>query len=204
MNQSNLIYALKDGNLVHISTVESGLKCNCTCPSCGEELIARKGKKVIHHFAHKSKINCSYGYQTSLHLLAKEILLEEKQIFLPEVAINFYEYGGSYKTAKIAEEMPLFLDDVQLEKKEGEIIPDVIAYRGDKKLYIEIYVTHKIDDNKKQKIINEDVSTIEIDLSEVDRYITKEMLRDILLKQSEKKKWIYNSAINKWYKKFVS
>lgn len=72
MKMVNMVYALKNGKTVHISEVESGLKCECICPACGEALIARKGKKVIHHFAHKSTEECEYGYQTSLHLVARK------------------------------------------------------------------------------------------------------------------------------------
>lgn len=76
MKTLNLTYALKDNSLVHISEVESGLQCGCKCPACGETLIARKGDKVIHHFAHKSTVECEFGYQTSLHLAAKKVISE--------------------------------------------------------------------------------------------------------------------------------
>ena len=43
-NQLNLLYALRDNSIVSISDVESGLKCGCVCPACGERLVAKKGK----------------------------------------------------------------------------------------------------------------------------------------------------------------
>ena len=76
MKNLNLVYALKDNIIVHISEVESGLRCGCKCPACIETLIARKGNKVLHHFAHKSTIECEFGYQTSLHLAAKRVISE--------------------------------------------------------------------------------------------------------------------------------
>lgn len=45
--QLNLIYALKVAEIVNIAGVESGKKCNCVCPACGEQLIAKKGKKQM-------------------------------------------------------------------------------------------------------------------------------------------------------------
>ena len=66
VKHSNLIYAVKDGKVIHISAVESGLSCGCTCPACGESLVAKKGQKMMHHFAHKSGSDCEYGYETSL------------------------------------------------------------------------------------------------------------------------------------------
>jgi competence CoiA-like predicted nuclease len=51
-NQVKLPFGLRDGELVHISTVQSGLACKCSCAACDAILIARKGIKNAHHFAH--------------------------------------------------------------------------------------------------------------------------------------------------------
>lgn len=69
----NLTYALdSEGKLVNIEQAESGKKCNCICPACEESLVAKKGKKREHHFAHSSGKNCEDAYETMLHQLAKE------------------------------------------------------------------------------------------------------------------------------------
>ena len=67
-------YALRNNSIVSISDVESGLKCGCVCPACWERLIAKKGKIMMHHFAYYSGENCAYGYESSLHLAAKDII----------------------------------------------------------------------------------------------------------------------------------
>lgn len=67
-------YALRNNSIVSISDVESGLKCGCVCPACGERLIAKKGKIMMHHFAYYSGENGAYGYESSLHLAAKDII----------------------------------------------------------------------------------------------------------------------------------
>ena len=33
--------ALKNGNLISINEVKSGLKCDCFCPVCNSQLVAR-------------------------------------------------------------------------------------------------------------------------------------------------------------------
>lgn len=48
--RNQLIYTLKDGVATSIENVESGLKCGCICPSCGEPLVVKKGTKRMHHF----------------------------------------------------------------------------------------------------------------------------------------------------------
>jgi competence protein CoiA len=48
------------------------------CPGCGEEVILRKGGKVIHHFAHKPPVTCSWAVgETKDHLRAKALLLND-------------------------------------------------------------------------------------------------------------------------------
>lgn len=195
---------MKDGQLIHISEVESGLNCECYCPSCGERLVAKKGNMVVHHFAYKANSECAAGYQTSLHLLAKEILAESKTLLIPKVSIDFSKYGTSYKQTIISEPKMIDIDRVELELKQGEIIPDIIAYCGDKKIYIEIYVTHKIDDFKLEKIKSSGISTIEIDLSQTDRFISKEILKEELIEKTENKTWVFNSIEKSWYDRFVN
>ena len=41
IKRNQLIYAIKDGVATSIENVESGLKCGCICPSCGEPLQGR-------------------------------------------------------------------------------------------------------------------------------------------------------------------
>lgn len=90
---SKLIYALKDGNIVSIDEVQSGKDCGCVCPACGDELIARKGEKRMHHFAHRSNEDCEYGYESSLHLAAKAILSRSEKMVIPPVYVEFPQSG---------------------------------------------------------------------------------------------------------------
>lgn len=197
----NLFYALKDERIIHIDSVESGLNCNCVCPACGERLIARKGSIVVHHFAHQSGSVCEYGYQTSLHLAAKDILASTKKMMVPSVVLSF---PCSDKKVKIRDGMSLSFDRVELERKQGDIIPDIVVYCGDRKLFVEIFVTHKIDEIKLEKIKEQNISTIEIDLSKIDREITSKDLEQVLFHESENKKWVYNSLCEKWLQRFLS
>ncbi len=66
---------------------------------------------------------------------------------------------------------------------------------------IEIYVTHKVDDEKEKKIKQQlDIETIEFDLSHIDRTITKDDLRKILMTrefQDGHGYWIHHRGISK-------
>ena len=59
------------------------------------------------------------------------------------------------------------VDNVTLERKLGDIVPDVILDIDGQQLMVEIAVTHFIDEVKGEKIRELDVSTIEIDLSKL-------------------------------------
>lgn len=200
MKTLNLTYALKDNSLVHISEVESGLQCGCKCPACGETLIARKGNKVIHHFAHKSTVECEFGYQTSLHLAAKKVISENGIIQVPALYLTFPETG---KKELVEPEKVLRVSEVILEKKLDNIIPDILLITDIGKIIVEIFVTHEIDLEKKKRIKALGIPTIEIDLSKIDRNISERDLQEILINKNEYKSWIYNGKREETYKKFL-
>ena len=198
--QLNLTVALKNGVITSIADVESGLKCGCVCPACGEQLVAKKGAMVKHHFAHHAGHNCEYGYESSLHLAAKEILSRTKKITLPPVYVVFPDSNKPNELVCNAKEIEI--EKVELEKRFGDVIPDVVVYTGGKQLFIEVYVTHRIDDEKLQKLKEADISTIEIDLSTKDSITSMDELAELLLSDNEKKKWKYNRLANKYLQKF--
>ena len=85
-----LPYGLRGEQLLHISQVETGLACGCTCPGCGAALVARNAAKNVKvaHFAHYQALECITGLQTAIHLAAKDIIARHKQLCLPGVAGN--------------------------------------------------------------------------------------------------------------------
>lgn len=197
--QQYMTWALKDEKMVHVDEVERGLKCGCICPACGEPLIAKQGEKKTHHFAHQSTVNCEYGYESSLHLLSKEILSETQIFRIPPVEVHFRE---SHKLpVEVSDSKDIKIDEVKLEHRIGGIIPDVVLYSGEKEFLVEIYVTHRVDEEKLEKIRALDISVIEIDLSNQET-ISKEMLREILINGIEKKEWLFNRVEDRYYKEF--
>ena len=202
-----LKYGLKDGKIISINEAERGLKCDCICPYCGAKLEAKKGDVRIPHFAHYQKSTCEFGYQTSLHMLAKQLISEKKMIKIPLIDCECYyedlnEFDGYRSEKKIIREERLLENvKVYLEQKENGIIPDIIVQFGEHKLYVEIYVTHKVDDVKKQIVKQSNISMLEIDLNEVDREISEEELSKYLFEDTSKSKWINNIVYNNEYNK---
>ncbi len=75
--------------------VDRGLACNCICPVCETQLVAKKGKKNEHHFAHYNAQECAGALETVLHLKAKEVLEKTNLILIPPIEANIgISYGG--------------------------------------------------------------------------------------------------------------
>lgn len=198
--QFNLTVALKNDVITNINDVESGLKCGCICPACKEPLVAKKGKKMMHHFAHHAGHSCEYGYESSLHLAAKGILSRAKRMTLPAVYVSFPD---SYKKDEpVCSAKEIEIDKVELEQRFGDVIPDVVVHAGGKQFFVEIYVTHCVNDEKLAKLKKADISTIEIDLSKKTSITSVEELEGLLLGDSEEKKWKYNSVANRYLRAF--
>jgi competence protein CoiA len=164
--------ALKDDIIVGIDDVENGLNCKCICIDCGEKLIARNnGKKRRHHFAHKHE--CSGNIETYLHKVAKEIIKKNKKIKLPNGEI--YNYIT-----------------IEFEKSYKDIRPDVIIRNDNSLLFVEIAVTHFIDDIKKTKIELMEIPTIEIDLSSFTYNSSLDEIEKAVIHKIDYKKYIWN------------
>jgi hypothetical protein len=198
---SKLPYGIrKEGDterLVHISEIrpeESGLRCNCICPSCGERLQAklpRTKKDFTPRFAHHSSDSCGYAVETALHLKAKEIIEEAKYIVVPEVIARYDKI-----TRKISPSKEIYFNQVVLERRLNDIVPDIIAYKNGKPLIIEVTVTHGIDNIKREKIKKLGISTLEIDLSNIDLF-NHEQLQYEVISGINCKRWIYNAVAEK-------
>lgn len=189
-----LIYA-KDrlGRMVHVDHVPNGAACGCVCPGCGEPLIARNnGDVVTPHFAHFSGSECVIARETSLHLLAKEVVAEAKCIMLPA-------YGNVFSPTVQR------FDEVEVEQRNdiSSLQPDLcgVVHKSngmDARLWIEIKVTHPVDSAKRATITKRGVSCVEIDLSRyMNTNVGKEELRTFLTEVSDAREWINNPVLER-------
>ena len=176
-----LTYALDEGGaLVHVDDVAKGAKCACRCPHCDAPLYAKNaGTQREHHFAHAHGHECEGAYESSLHLLAKEILQETGRIMLPR------SNGGHFPTGSVR------IRNVEIEKWDDRygIRPDAegIMDNGER-LLIEFYVSHKVDGKKRQIIVDNHLKCIEIDINY--QALDKAELKEFLTGTDEDRKWI--------------
>ena len=194
--EPKLTYALdSSGKMVHISSVERGLSCNCRCPKCNEFLVAKLGHEGGRqpHFAHHKGSDCHGSYMSALHKLAEQIIEEEMTVMVP-----------AYKEI---DKQKLEFEKVEVEQRveRKDLQPDIVGLTSDGlRWIIEIRNTHEVDESKKAKLIESNITCLEIDVREQ----TLENLKSFILESAESREWInnpnYDAQINEAKRKRVS
>ena len=184
------------GALVSVEEVLRGLKCDCICPECKSLLIARQGDKKQWHFAHANNAECAGAPMTALHLLAQQIIQDEKQIMLPPYK------GRYYKPSKQLIQFEKVFLEQRIPIENRYIQPDCIGRITDKgiphDLLIEILVTHEVDEKKKNDIKALNLACIEIDLSDlIDTDYTSKIIKERLLNNGGDRVWLNNPVFEK-------
>lgn len=178
-----------DGAIVHVSAVERGLACDCVCPGCGGRLVAHKGERKEHHFQHHSSAPCVGAFETALHKLAKQILDRELRLTLPMVGYGegddrvIESLGGVFE-----------FDRAELEVPFAGFQPDVVLYRGERRLLVEVLVTHETDLAKQERIAATGLSAVEIDLSNLPRDADIDQVTDALCRTAPRW-WLHNERL---------
>jgi len=130
--------------------------------------------------------------------MAKQILLEEKIVYLPPLELRESGTDLSGKRHIVSElvcaKVSQKLDRVELERTVSDFRPDVIGFIGDLPVFIEIAVTHFIGMEKIKKIRAGSYRSIEIDLSKVAYSTTKSQLKDLVVHEELNKKWLSHES----------
>ncbi|WP_454254341.1 DUF7828 domain-containing protein [Pseudomonas sp. Marseille-Q8238] len=177
-----------NGQLITIENAMRGLACNCTCASCGEPVVARKGLIREHHFSHHSnKESCLIQRESLLHLYAKEVIRNQLGLQLPPMP-------GTWPTSEDKTSWWDF-ERVDEEVPQQGFQPDLVAHlRDGSQLFIEVAVTSFIGVEKLERIKSAGINTVEIDLSELlfnKQPIPSEEVKAHILEQTRNKSWIY-------------
>ena len=214
----DIIYARskRDNKIVSIDDIPiemSGLACMCKCVQCGADLQAcsLEEKKVAKYFRHHSdKIssdrgtsNCSSkkANEKALHEMAEQIIQEEKKVYVPCRTISLNEAGIEDIPEVVARQVGEFklyaggcveAESVHLEKQLPGFKPDAFLRTKRGELLVEFFVSHKVDEEKKEKVAQYGSAMIEIDLREwMEKPISSEELRSFITRENKNRKWIY-------------
>ena len=214
-----IIYGIRntDGKIISIDEVPDGMSgslCDCICASCGRELLACSlNGKVRRYFRHKGvnenleveglRENCNpiQANESALHKMAKQILSEAKMIVVPCKTITATEAGITDLPQEMINRIPRFelhntitieAESVELEKHLEDFTPDAVFTTKRGELLVEIFVSHKVDSDKRQKARKYGAAMLEIDLRNyTDEPISSDILRSIIIDEVQDKKWVF-------------
>ncbi len=190
--------------LVHITDVERGRNCNCVCPDCGFSLIAHKGSKNQPHFKHAIDNQCKG--ESAIHFAAKQIIRERKRITLPGYNIDRSgkkdsrgEWHSVEPKSVVKDGEIINFDSVQEEMVLHGMKADILAQKGSTPLIIEIFYRHKVEDQKRLKIFEANISAIEIDLSD----LTPEDIKSwetfwLYINDVNRIRWLHNTKAQRY------
>lgn len=187
-------FGILDGRVVAPGEVQSGAACGCICPGCGGRLVAKKGSIKRWHFSHLNAEPYDSCAESAIHAAAKQVLLEQREFRTPEFSIGLtakaldgrelYEYEVLSPVRRIR------FDRAVPEEKVGDIRPDVVGYRGERRLLVEMYFRHRVDLEKREKLVRLGMPAIEIDLSDLEAGIGFDAVKERVLTAIIKKEWL--------------
>jgi hypothetical protein len=193
--------SMADDRLYEPRDVPLGKACNCLCPGCKQILYSKHclSGKVAPHFAHAPGTECAKGYETALHLAAKQLIDERRTLAFPALKARVSLYDALMRWHDVTKEIIIAgvrnLESVTLEQAVGDIRPDLIVVSPTLgKILIEIAVTHFVDEEKLQKIREIGIPAVEFDLSGM-RLMTFEDLRKVLFETPDTASWIYHPSV---------
>ncbi|MEM5371635.1 competence protein CoiA family protein [Paraburkholderia azotifigens] len=160
------------------------------CAACQKPVTLKQGKVRAWHFSHLPGSDCTKGFETALHLLAKQILVEHRHLRAPSL-VSVDETSLKQNITLCDEHVIHWAAAGETEKWMDGIRPDFVADCGEQLLIVEVVVTHEHDDNKLAQLNRLAMPALEIDLSDVARDATTDMLTHRIIDTVEGKRWLF-------------
>ncbi|WP_067518582.1 hypothetical protein [Endozoicomonas ascidiicola] len=193
--------------VVHIEEARNGLACNCICPGCKHPLIAVQNGDITKHFRHAPDLetkesrpcaNPSGIFETLTHLWAKQYIQRSKKIFLPATCISRPpdDDGCEYNPYERQPAQEMVFDRVELEVSMDKFRPDCVGYKDGKRLLIEVYVNHQVDEEKLSKVTANKEPMVEICLNNPCTEESEERIKK-LLDSPRYSRWVYHPNLEK-------
>jgi hypothetical protein len=153
------------------------------------------------HFAHAPGSDCATGFETALHLAAKQLIEARCVLAFPELVASIKiidDTGHIHKPEKqLVAAGCRSLSKVVLEQTLGQIRPDVrVDAEGLGAVLVEVAVTHFVDEHKLDQVVKAGIAAIEIDLSTL-RDTTFAALEVALFDNPTGTRWLYHPEMDK-------
>jgi hypothetical protein len=179
----------------------NGLACNCFCPQCKGRLVAKnRGEEKRPHFSHEpteaTAMACVNAGESSVHLMAKQVIANSVAIILPKAHGQRTE-DLVHKLSRVRLEVwcddhrPDIIATYDGQLASGESRP--LAKKGDD-VVIEIAVTHPCDRDKISKLRARGVPAFEIDLSAMSCDATEASIRRSI--DIAPREWLFHPLVD--------
>lgn len=199
-------FGLKEGLLYEPRQVSNGKTCGCICPGCQHPLVAKQNAQTP-HFAHAPGEDCKNGLETAIHLAAKQLIAERMEVSIPAINLQFPGgYGEKPSTEHLYTSNLRPLAEVRIEPWLDGFRPDIVVVEShrQRKILIEIAVTHFVDDIKLTKIKNRGIHAIEIDVSAAREQMDFALLDRFLFNVPSFGRWLYHPEAAELEQQYVT
>ena len=186
-----------DDKLVSPEEVPRGLACNCVCPACAHPVQAHQGTEKAWYFGHAKGSDCAEAYEISVHEKAKQLLKERKELLVPALVI-VQSAQDALGRVLVEREIAFESKTVTLETcKSGKtvqgVMPDILGELNGHRVIVEITVFHRLMPEKRERIQNTGLASVEIELSRFkSTQATRELLEAELFLNPENRRWIFH------------
>jgi len=195
---------IDDRRMVSPEHVDNGLGCGCICVSCLQPLVAKQGSIKEWHFAHASMADCASAVESSIHRMAKQMIIERQSIYVPALSIRREVAGATWRRVLEGEVQAEGLMELRCCREEARLDtrqPDILAIMpGGREIAIEVAFTHFCDEAKIAWIKSRGLTTLEVDISvrpEINPGDVAEILERRLFKHGGYSAWIHHADESK-------
>lgn len=199
---NNIYYGeTNTGERKHIDEVPSGTKCACNCILCKTPLVARKGSKRRHHFAHVSNYDCMYAGEVAVYQAIADIISKLHTLCLPPI----YADGDIIKKAQ---SIDVDNDGVefQCEPKQYPPMLSVTTHGYKLRVLIEFGAYYSKNDLSQfeTEAREKDYSIVLFCFPDIDKddFFKPEHLKEILTKGVNDSRWIRSAFRDKKQQKY--
>lgn len=190
-------FGVRNGQMVHVEEVFNGKDCGCLCAECEAPLVAsnREPRKVVKYFRHHRGAECPGGLETAIHRAAKEVLLRRRVVTLPaqqRIQGLTATDGRVFSETVFMPALQVTATEAYEEVWQEDMRPDVLFTVNGESIYIEILVSHAVDEAKQKKIRQRQIQAIEINLSRLVPADIRDMHRfeEVVLHQKSLRHWL--------------
>ena len=218
-------FAIRNGSIIMIEDLtmsERGLRCQCKCPACNGDFIARMGEIKVHHFAH-GKDSCDevIAYTSGLYKLISQILGHRIPFYVPALVISYsLPYNGVLDINNVDSHIKIISENYDIANKLVVSAGRHISFESvdlcfNKKNHIQALELTHMGSKMAIKVMppdticktaavspHKDMATLVLDFSgdaEMIQTSNSKAFQNYLLSEHPKKYWIYNPKVKKAY-----